>query len=427
MRKLIIILTCCFPGILNAQDKPVILRYAPYIWRSEPPSGCPFRQSEVYKGIRFLGIKSGFNYGDTWYPSWASDDKLYSPWTDGTTNGVTSSSSGYANNGLPDEQGNILRKATTGQALIEGDDPLDLKVEVMGLSQADPYPYGGRYPCGSLVFNGVWYYGTYCLSPYGSTPYGDITVNWPHLGPFVGFRYSTDFGRTWTDSPHTPAKPIFGEHGLGGYPVQIGTPHFVDFGKNMEYSPDGKAYLVAHGADLNDKYPRFWNTSWINGDQIYLLRVTPSIENMNDPSKYEFYTGKDKKGEPVWTNDFKSIKPVIEWNNNMGCVTVTYNAPLKRYFMCVTDGGNTCAKMNTYILESPSLTGEWKLVTYMKDFGEQAYFVNIPSKFISSDGKTAWLLYSGNFAPDWNGIKIGVNPPGTHYGLVLQKIEFLTK
>jgi hypothetical protein len=58
----------------------------------------------------------------------------------------------------------------------------------------------------------------------------------------------------------------------------------------------------------------------------------------------------------------------------------------------------------------------------MKDFGEQAYFVNIPSKFISPDGRTAWLWYSGNFAPDWNGVKIAENPPGSHYGLVMQKI-----
>jgi len=94
--------------------------------------------------------------------------------------------------------------------------------------------------------------------------------------------------------------------------------------------------------------------------------------------------------------------------------------------MCITDGGNTCSKMNTYILESDNITGVWKLVCYMKNFGEQAYFVNIPSKFISRDGKTAWLLYSGNFAPDWNGEKIGVNPPGTHYGMVFQNIEFLS-
>jgi hypothetical protein len=93
--------------------------------------------------------------------------------------------------------------------------------------------------------------------------------------------------------------------------------------------------------------------------------------------------------------------------------------------MCVTDGGNTCARMHTYLLESESLTGEWKIISYMKNFGEQAYFVNIPSKFISADSKTMWLMYSGNYAPNWNGEKIKVNPPGSHYGLVMQQIQLL--
>ena len=147
---------------------------------------------------------------------------------------------------------------------------------------------------------------------------------------------------------------------------------------------------------------------------------------MNDPSAYEFYCGKDTAGRPVWSPDFKRIRPLLEWNNNMGCVTVTYDAPLKKYLMCITDGGNTCAKMHTYILESENLTGDWKIIAYMKNFGEQAYFVNIPSKFIGRNGRTMWLLYSGNFAPDWNGMKIRSDPPGSHYGMVFQKIELLT-
>jgi len=82
-----------------------------------------------------------------------------------------------------------------------------------------------------------------------------------------------------------------------GYPVKIGAPHFVDFGKNMEHSPDGYAYLVGHGAEGTDRRPRFGNLSWISGDQIYMLRVKPSIENMNDASKYEFFGGHDHSGD----------------------------------------------------------------------------------------------------------------------------------
>ena len=261
----------------------------------------------------------------------------------------------------------------------------------------------------------------------GGPRYGDFEYNWPWQGPLVGFRVSKDYGRTWQGTPHTPEKPLFGETGMWGHPVKLGAPHFVDFGKNMEHSPDGKAYLVGHGAVEPDPKPRFANLSWISADQIYVTRVEPSVETINDASAYEFFAGHNAAGKPVWTSDFSRIKPVLEWNNNAGCVTVTYNAPLKKYLMCVTDGWPTCARMNSYVLESDSITGPWKMVAYWKNFGEQAYFLNFPTKFISEDGKTLWLCYSGNFAKDWNGEKILANPPGSRYGLVLQEIKLLDK
>jgi hypothetical protein len=403
--------------------------FKPFIWKSEPPAGCPFKPSRDITGIYFAGVHSDYHFADTWYPTWAADGNLYSPYTDGDVYGVGSNSDGweFVKEG---DGGRFERrpgKATTGQAVLIGDDPLNLTVKSLGVSAADPFPYGGRYPCGSLVYRGVWYYGTYCLSPHGITRFGSVDYNWPWLGPLVGFRTSTDFGKTWQETPHTPAKPLFGESGMWGYPVKIGSPHFVDFGKELEHSPDGKAYLVAHGAVYPDPDARFENLSWITGDQVYLLRVNPSPETMNRAESYEFYGGRDAQGQPVWTHDFKAIKPLVEWNNNMGCVTMTYIAPLKKFVMCVTDGGNTCARMNTYLLESSQITGPWQLVTYMKNFGEQSYFVNLPSKFISRDGRTAWLCYSANFAPNWNREKIESKPPGSRYGLVLQEIRLLDR
>ena len=424
---ILFIIFLAFPSFLIiAQDKPETLTYPAFVWKSEPPADCPFEPSKEYTGIRFSGQKSGFRVGDTWYPSWAEDDRLYSPFTDGHCPRLDGGKDLSISDGVV-SFGYGAERTSTGQAVMEGDDPSNLTIYSLGLSHASSLPYHGRYPAGSLVYNGTWYYGTYCLDPAGQAKFGDTVYNWPWLGPFVGFRYSKDYGRTWVETPHSPEKPLFGETGMYGYPVKIGAPHFVDFGKNMEHSPDGKAYLVAHGADTNDPKYRFYNASWITGDKVYLLRVTPSEENMNDPDKYEFYAGKDKNGNPVWTHNFMEIMPLLEWNDNMGCVTVSFNAPLNKFFMCVTDGGNTCSKMNTYILEADKLTGDWKLVSYMKDFGEQAYFVNIPTKFISKDGRSAWLLYSGNFARDWNGEKISEDPPGSHYGLVFQKIEFLAR
>ena len=127
-------------------------------------------------------------------------------------------------------------------------------------------------------------------------------------------------------------------------------------------SPDGKAYLVTTGAELRDPKPRFANLSWITGDQVYLLRVTPSPETINDPKAYEFFAGRDAQGLARWTREFAQIQPLLEWNNNMGCVTATWVAPLKRFLMFVTDGGNTCAQMNTCALEANTLAGPWQLV-----------------------------------------------------------------
>lgn len=395
----------------------------PLLWRSEPPTDCPFGPSTRVGGIAFTGVHSNYGptgegkgpaWGDTWYPSWASDGKMYSPYADGSCprdDGAYDLAQCYPG-----------ATANTGCAVLEGDDPLKLSVRSLGLVKAAALPYQGRYPCGSLLHNGVWYYGTYTLGPDGQVKHDDVMFNWPWLGPFVGFRTSTDLAKTWTETPHTPAKPIFGENGLEGQAVKIGSPHFVDFGRNMQHSPDGKAYLVAHGAIDPDPKPRYANASWITGDQVFLLRVEPSLNTINDPTAYEFFAGHDRHNKPVWTRDFARIQPLVDWNNHCGCVTASYVPGLNRYLMFITDGWPTAGRMSTSVFEAPDLTGPWKLVTFMKNFGEQAYFVNLPSKFISADGRRAWLCYSANFAPNWNNTRIASDPPGSRYGLVLQEI-----
>lgn len=376
-----------------------------FVWPSRPPADCPFPASSEITGLEFTGRGAEYTDADTWYPSWAQDGKMYSPFTDGRVDEIRVSSAG--------------KDAAVGYAVIEGDDPLRLKIRPLGVKEGSPSPYEGRYPAGSLVHNGVWYYGTYALLNAG---YG---LNWPVLGPTPGFYVSEDFGMTWLDPPGScePGRALFPEPAKKGGPVKLGAPHFVDFGRNMEHSPDAKAYLVGHGAVQNDMEDRVANLSWITGDQVYLCRVIPSPATINDASRYEYFGGHDESERPVWTRDFTRIRPLAEWANAMGCVTVTYNAPLRKYLMCVTDGGITVWKFSTYILESDAITGPWRLVAYMKDFGEQAYFVNIPSKFISPDGRTLWLCYSANFTNGWLGTKFEGNPPGSRYAMCLREVR----
>ena len=75
-----------------------------------PPAGCPFPKSDTLVGVGFTGRHAEYTGADTWYPSWAADGNLYSPWTDGNVNGLGSGSGG--------------ENATTGHATILGDDPL---------------------------------------------------------------------------------------------------------------------------------------------------------------------------------------------------------------------------------------------------------------------------------------------------------------
>ena len=369
-----------------------------FVWPDAKKEEWPVEKSDMFKNIEFTEHFANYTKADTWYPSWASDGNLYSGWTDGTIGKMDFLWSGAG------------EKAATGQAKISGDNPLNLTIENLGTHMSSAQPYRGRYPCGSLVYNGVWYYGTYALHQANE----EIKKNygWYVLGPFVGFRWSVDYGKSWTETPHTPANPLFEDptfeeydhtDGKKGPFVKLGAPQFVDFGKNMEHSPDGKAYLVGHGSSSPDDQPRIANNSWNSGDQIYMARVVPSVENMNDASKYEFYGGRDDSGNPIWTREYGESKPIFEWNNTCGIVTMTYNAPLKKYLMSITHGnkGNTSRRSyDTYILESDDITGPWKMISYMEDFGRQAYFVNIPSKFISDDGLTMWICYSANYMFD---------------------------
>ena len=374
----------------------------------------PFSPIAFIQRDFLTGNYTNYKNADTFYLSWASDGNLYCPWADGFID--------------EDECHSYLRDGVTqtGQIKIVGEDPFQLQLINLGHMNASPEPYEGRYPSGCLVYNNVWYHGSYCLTNVSDNPSDCGGVGWTKLGPFVGFRTSNDWDHYttrwedgyWNPCPHTGGDSLFQEN-PSVTPVKIGAPHFVDFGCNLEHSPDGKAYLVAHGSTR----PEAWN-SWIQGDEVYLLRVAP--ESLNDLSAYEFYAGKSSDGSAVWSKHFHEIQPLIRWDDNLGCVTMTYNAALKKYFMCITRGMEI-ARYNTMILEADSMTGPWSMVHYMRDFGPEAYFVNIPSKFISEDGEKAVLWYSANFTDNpWGKEKTREeNPKGSNYSLVVQEIQLM--
>ena len=65
------------------------------------------------------------------------------------------------------------------------------------------------------------------------------------------------------------------------------------------------------------------------------------------------------------------------------------------------------------------------VLTFFGAFLTRAYFVNIPSKFISEDGHTAWLCYSTNFSYARKDPRFKENPEGSSYSMSLQEIKLL--
>jgi hypothetical protein len=117
--------------------------FKPFIWKSEPPSNCPFPASREIRGLLFTGVHSDYHFADTWYPTWAADGNLYSPFTDGDVYGEGANSDGFSFANDQDRQtlNYSKRRATTGQAVLMGDDPLNLTIKSLGTVAADPDPY----------------------------------------------------------------------------------------------------------------------------------------------------------------------------------------------------------------------------------------------------------------------------------------------
>jgi hypothetical protein len=370
------------------------------LWPSTPPPSTPFPPSADLLGFEFAfggnSVPPDIR-ADTWFPSWAADGALYSGYTDGTVQGVGSGSAGV--------------NGTTGMAVLHGDDPFNLTAVVPRAAwpaSAAPF-YGGRYPSANLHFNGTWAQATYTVANYRYYPAVPINGGvWCVQGPFTWWRTSTDNGLTWDDGGHATlanaSDTLFGEAAVNNSKVKFGSPHVVDFGQNMQYSPDGKMYLVAHGADHANDY-----LGLMLGSQVYLARAPPAPSTLNDATVYQFYAGGHGRAAK-WSSKLADAAPLISWGNRTGVVTLSWHPLLEKFIMVVStptespftgsDAPPFNATYDTYFLESDDITGPWALVTYAAQFGPQAYFANVPSKFMgmSASGSRTGMgsgIYAG--------------------------------
>jgi len=291
---------------------------------------------------------------------------------------------------------------------------MDLIATSGGKLMSNKGSWTGRYPNAVIHLNGTLYYGTRLTANNGTM--------YP-AGPNAGYHVSYDAGTNWTMSPYGPSSYLFGTQDPPSGPylaTRFGQTYLVDYGKNQQYSPDGKIYLVSAGSPVSDPDPGAFAD-----DDVYLCRV--SAENLNNPAGYEYYAGGGN-----WSTSLSAAQPIVSWGNHISAAAVTWFPGLNKYIMSChkahgwynESGIRMVGKFDTFILESDSLTGPYRLVQYWTDFGQQGYYPNIPSKFVSADGKTAWLWYGSNYNSD--GMPLIEDPFGSGYRMVQQELRFLT-
>lgn len=203
---------------------------------------------------------------------------------------------------------------------------------------------------------------------------------------------------------------FFDEKGKAKFRV----PRAVVFGQDNNLSDDNKIYLVSHG------YSKGTGTNnWANGDALYLCRVDEGISNVIDHTRYEFWTGSK------WSSSVEDAGPFLEWPDNIGGATITWNPGLKKYILVVHHNAKTgvkdCANEHrTIFMESDKITGPYKTIHYMTNWGPGSYFGNISAKWISKDGKTAWLVIAANCWAE------PANPKQCVYSCSMHEFKFVT-
>ena len=368
--------------------------YEYYEWENSIPDDCPFERSKDLSKVVFTGRYANYTGADTWYLQSGGDGNLYSCWTDGEMDGFATNSN--------------IRSNAVGQARITGHDPINLKFENIGRMWSGGANY---YPCVSLVVDSTFYIGTYNA--------------FNHEGYFNGFRYSKNWNHftantepNWTNPYWTNAIDADGNFFNETGKAKFRTVHAVNFAKNNK-SKDGRIYLSAHGYSSGNG-----QNNWDKGDAIYLCRTYAATDSIIQSGSYEFFAGHAQNGKPIWAKEVENAKPILDWPNHLGSEGITYFPKLDKFILV------TCRLMEneenlpynvTIIWEADAITGPYKIVHYMKNWGAQTYFPNISSQFINEDGTSAWMTVASNY-----GVQ-NINPHQCRYAASMHELAFVQK
>jgi hypothetical protein len=187
--------------------------------------------------------------------------------------------------------------------------------------------------------------------------------------------WSKDRGATWTW-----ANWYFSE--------TFGCPEFVQFGPSYQGARDDYVYVASQ--DNDDAYAFSPN--------IVLARVPK--QSVAERGKWEFFAGVDSSFNPTWSSNIADRKPIFTDPRGTERIAITYNAGLRRYILTTAHqpAGSTAIHTPALgVFDAPQPWGPWTTLYYDDDWskGSRTYHEKFPTRWMSRDGKTMWLLFSG--------------------------------
>jgi len=273
---------------------------------------------------------------DNWPMTWADDGALYTAYGDG---------SGFEPI-IPEKLSLGFAKVTGPPTAFTGEN-----LRAPSLEQRGGGPRG-RKASGLLCVDSVLYL-------------------WARNATNSQLAWSEDHGRTWTWA-NWKLAPSFG------------CPTFLNFGPNYRGARDPFVYIYSPDAD----------SAYTPADRMVLARVRKT--QIRERGAYEFLKtiGKDFV---MWSSDISERIAVFSHKGQCYRSNISYNAPLKRYLWCQTlPAEDPRFKGGLAIFDAPQPWGPWTTAYYAEDWdiapGESSSF---PTKWISPDGKTLHLVFSG--------------------------------
>ncbi len=328
-----------------APIEPFLLHIAQSVKDRGKWPGAPYPASDIIKDIEWAPIDAIVRKAegsDNWPITWADDDNQYTAYGDGWGFGPRSE-----------------RKLSLGLAKIiggpdgfEGVNIRSKTIEAVGDDKAGPKASG------MLCVDGVLYMFVRNV--------GNSQIAW-----------SDDHGVTWNWCDWKLA-------------TSFGAPTFLNFGRNYDGRRDEFVYVYSPDSD----------SAYTPADRMVLARVP--VGRIRERKAYEFLRSLDELHRPIWTGNIEHRGAVFVNPGRCYRSGITYSAGLKRYLWCQILPQSTDERGPRYqggfgIYEAPEPWGPWRTAFYTEAWdtgpGETSAF---PAKWMSEDGRTLYLLFSGN-------------------------------